>query len=68
MSRLVSKVITFCLYLGAGEALFFLTLKMAGLAVHAHKHEQLSYSKFTRSMISAPRRPRPTPGAVRNLQ
>jgi hypothetical protein len=63
--RLISTVISFCLVLGVCDALFDVTLKMAGLAAYAHQHDQLSYARFTRAMFGAKARkpvvPSPTP-------
>ena len=61
MSRLVSTIISFCLFLGASDALIQVTLKMAGLAAYAHQHDQLSYAKFTRAMTSSAPKSSPSP-------
>jgi len=48
------------MFVGVGDAFVRLTLRMAGAAVHAHQHDQLSYSEFTRAMLNAkPRKPSP---------
>ena len=65
MTRLICSIISFCLLLGAADALISMTLKMAGLAAYAHQHDQLSYAKFTRAMTSAGPKARPTPAQSR---
>ena len=58
MFRLIYWILSFCLFVGVGDAFVRLTLRMAGAAVHAHRHDQLSYSEFTRAMLNAkPRQP-----------
>ncbi len=58
MLRLIYWILSLCLFIGVGDALVRLTLRMAGAAVHAHQHDQMSYSAFTRAMLNArPRQP-----------
>lgn len=58
MIRLIHWILSLCLAIGAGDAFVRLTLEMAGAAVYAHQHDQISYAKFTRAMLGAqPRRP-----------
>lgn len=58
MLRLIYWILSLCLFIGVGDAFVRLTLRMAGAAVHAHQHDQLSYSRFTRAMLNAkPRQP-----------
>ena len=68
MLRLIYWILSFCLFIGIGDALVRLTLEMGRAAVHAHQHDQMSYSKFTKAMLVAqPRKPAPnaTPGSER---
>ena len=48
MLRLIYWILSLCLFIGVGDAFVRLTLRMAGAAVHAHQHDQMSYSAFTR--------------------
>lgn len=58
MLRLIYWILSLCLFIGVGDAFVRLTLRMAGAAVHAHQHDQLSYAAFTRAMLNAkPRQP-----------
>jgi hypothetical protein len=57
MIRFVCFILSFCLALGIGDALVRLTLEMCRAAVHAHQHDQLSYSQFTHALLSAKPRP-----------
>lgn len=58
MLRFIYWILSLCLLIGVGDALVRVTIKMAGAAVHAHRHDQLSYSAFTKAMLEAkPRRP-----------
>lgn len=53
-------ILSLCLFIGVGDAMVRLTLRMAGAAVHAHQHDQMSYATFTRAMLGAqPRQPAP---------
>ena len=56
MFRLVYWIISICLLLGLAGTLVDATREMMGLAAHAHQHDQLSYSKFTRELWG-PKRP-----------
>lgn len=58
MIRFIYWVLSLCLAVGVVDAVVNITLKIAGAAVHAHRHDQLNYSKFTRALIGAePRKP-----------
>jgi len=58
MVRLIYWVLSLCLAIGVGDALVRLTLEMGKAAMHAHQHDQMSYSAFTRAMLNAkPRQP-----------
>ncbi len=58
MLRLIYWILSLCLFVGVGDAMVHLTLRMAGAAAHAHQHDQLSYAAFTRAMLNAkPRQP-----------
>ena len=60
MLRLIYWILSLCLFVGVGDAFVRLTLRMAGAAVHAHQHDQMSYSAFTKAMLGAkPRQPTP---------
>jgi hypothetical protein len=49
---------------GIGDAMVRLTLEMCRAAIHAHQHNQMSYSKFTRALIGPqPKSPAPQPGS-----
>ena len=62
MIRLIHWILSLCLAIGAGDALVRLTLEMARSAVDAHQHHQMSYAKFTRSMLNAKlRKPKTEP-------
>lgn len=58
MIRFVFAILWLCLAIGIGDALVRMTLEMCRVAVHAHQHDQLSYSKFTR-LLTAPVRSKP---------
>lgn len=58
MIRFVCAILWFCLAVGVGDALVRMTLEMCRAAIHAHQHDQLSYSKFTR-LLTAPVQSRP---------
>ena len=69
MLHLIYWILSVCLFIGAGDALVRLTLEMGRAAVHAHKHDQMSYSKFTKAMLGAQsQKPAPdaTPGSARH--
>ncbi len=53
MPRFINWIISLSLAIGVGSALAEQTYKVAKAAVHAHKHDQMSYSKFTRAMTEA---------------
>jgi hypothetical protein len=53
MFRLIHLILYGSLALGVGSALADLTMEMCRAAVHAHQHDQLSYSQFTKAMLSA---------------
>lgn len=53
MPRFMQWIISSCLALGVGSALVSQTQKMAQAAVHAHQHDQVSYSKFTKALLGA---------------
>lgn len=58
MFRFIYWVLSFCFAVGVADAVVNITLKVAGAAVHAHKHDQLSYSNFTKALTGAkPRQP-----------
>ena len=60
MIRFIYWILSLCLFVGVGDALVRLTLDLARAAVHAHQHDQMSYAKFTKAMVSAkPRKPKP---------
>ena len=60
MFRLIYWILSLCFFVGVGDALVRLTVDMARAAVHAHQHDQMSYAKFTKAMLSAkPRKPKP---------
>ncbi len=59
MIRFIFWILSLCLAIGVGDAFVRLTLEMCQAAVHAHQHDQLSYSKFTRALLMA--KPRPLP-------
>ena len=57
MIRLIFWILSLCVAVGVADAFVRLTLDMAKSAVHAHQHDQLKYSDFTRAMLDAkPRR------------
>ena len=45
--------------IGFGPRFFAVTVAMARSAIHAHVHDQMSYSKFTQKLLSAKPRPKP---------
>ena len=51
--RFVYWILSLCLAIGVGDAFVRLTLEMCRAAVHAHQHDQLSYSRFTHALLSA---------------
>jgi hypothetical protein len=53
MIRFIFFILSFCLFIGVGDALVRLTLRMGRAAVHAHQYDQLSYSKFTHALLNA---------------
>jgi hypothetical protein len=51
--RFVCAILSLCLAIGVGDAFVRLTLEMCRAAVHAHQHDQMSYSRFTHALLSA---------------
>lgn len=63
MLRLIQFILSICLMVGIGDAMVRLTLAMCRAAIHAHQHDQMSYSKFTRALVGPQRHsPAPAPG------
>ena len=58
MIRLVYSIISLCLLLGFAGTLVDSTREMLGFAAHAHRHDQLSYAKFTSELWGPKHRPR----------
>jgi hypothetical protein len=58
MIRFVCFILSLGLAIGVGDALVRLTLEMCRAAVHAHQHDQLSYSKFTHLLVDPPSQPK----------
>lgn len=50
MIRILICIIYFALALGIGEVGVNMVLEMAGRAANAHKHDQISYSKWNRML------------------
>lgn len=59
MARFIFWVLALAFAVGFGPRLFELTTRMAKAAVHAHQFDQMSYSKFTHSLLTA--KPRALP-------
>lgn len=59
MVRFICWSLAIALSVGFGPSLVSLTKGMAQAAIHAHMHDQMSYSKFTHTLLRA--KPRPTP-------
>lgn len=68
MIRFVYWVLSFCLAVGVVDAVVSITLRIAGAAVHAHKHDQLSYSDFTKALTGAKPRQSAKPSPASNHQ
>lgn len=54
MQHVIRWVLSACLMIGVGSALIERTYEMAKAAVHAHQHDQMSYSKFTKTLLNEP--------------
>jgi len=59
MVRFISWALAVALGLGFGPALARMTTDMAQAAIHAHMHDQMSYARFTQTLLNA--KPRPNP-------
>ncbi|NUM60457.1 MAG: hypothetical protein HUU56_17665 [Bdellovibrionaceae bacterium] len=46
--KFLSWVLGVVFILGIGDSFVNLTYRMGQAAIHAHKHDQISYSKYTR--------------------
>jgi hypothetical protein len=53
MTRFVFWILAIGLAVGFGPSLGHLTLRMARAVVHAHRYDQMSYAKFTRTLLKA---------------
>ena len=53
MTRFIFWAFTVGLAIGYGLKLFTATVTMAKSAIHAHQYDQMSYSKFTKKLLSA---------------
>ncbi len=60
MVRFICWALAIGLAVGFGPSLERLTLGMAKAAVRAHQQNQMSYLKFTKTLLNA--QPRPMPG------
>ena len=58
MPRFIQWLISACLTIGVGSALAKHTYEMAKAAVVAHQQHQMSYAKFTKSLLEAKPRKR----------
>ena len=58
MARFLFWIFTVALAIGFGPKLVTVTAAMAKSAIHAHQHDQMSYSRFTKKLLNA--RPRPS--------
>ncbi len=58
MNRFIRWMIIVALTIGFGPKLLTVTAAMAKSAIHAHQHDQMSYSRFTRKLLNA--RPGPS--------
>lgn len=58
MVRFISWFVAVALGVGFGPKLARLTTDMAEAAIHAHMHDQMSYTRFTHTLLNA--KPRPT--------
>ena len=59
MLRLISWALAVALGVGFGPSLATLTTRMAQAAIHAHMHDQMSYAKFTHTLLNAKPRQKP---------
>jgi len=59
MMRFICWLLVVCLTIGFGPKLVTVTVHMAKSAIRAHKHDQMSYAKFTRKLLTA--KPRAIP-------
>jgi len=59
MLRFISWFVAVALGVGFGPRLARLTTDMAEAAIHAHMHDQMSYARFTHTLLNA--KPRTTP-------
>ncbi len=53
MTRFIFWAFTVGLAIGYGPKFFTAMLTMAKSAIHAHQHDQMSYSKFTKKLLNA---------------
>jgi len=53
MARFIFWAFTVDLTIGFGPKLLTATAAMAKSAIHAHQHDQMSYSKFTKKLLNA---------------
>jgi hypothetical protein len=53
MVRFICWVLAIGIAVGFGLPLISLTLGMAKAAIHAHEFDQMSYAKFTRTLLNA---------------
>ncbi len=52
MTRFILWAFTIGLSIGYGPKLLTVTTAMAKSAIHAHQHDQMSYSKFTKKLLN----------------
>lgn len=53
MTRFIFWAFTIGLTIGYGPKLLTVTVAMAKSAIHAHQHDQMSYSIFTKKLLNA---------------
>ena len=53
MTRFICWALALGLAVSFGPHLGAITIQAAQAAIHAHLHDQMSYAKFTRSLLSA---------------
>ncbi len=59
MVRFICWVLALGLAIGCGPYLGSFTIRMAKAAIRAHQHDQMSYARFTKTLLGA--KPRTNP-------